>query len=191
MQPTKPPTGPSGKRNGKPSSYVPFAVIAGVLLGAFMIAIVVGLSGDGEQESNEFSALDEFLQPAQRARIKYELDGDTESLRNGGVITLADDLQMEVSLSPYPPTFFDIDIDIRLTTTDGEIVDDATISTIWDMDVMPHGPFTTEFRDIGDGHYSASFDFSMFGAWGLDTHISHPTLDSPDDVSLVIYVWPE
>ncbi len=188
MQPTK----PASRSSSQLRRYLPFVGAAVVLLAAFSIAIFVGGGGGGEGgEVKEVSSLDAFLQPAETARLKYVLDGETESLRNGEVLALSDNLQMEVSLSPYPPTFFDIDIDIRLTTPEGEVVDDATISTIWDMDVMPHGPFSTQFRNIGDGHYSASFDFSMFGAWGINTHISHPTFDSPDDVSLVIYVWPE
>lgn len=187
VQPTKPATRPSGQLG----RYLPFVGAAVVLLAAFSIAMFVGGSGGDDGQVKEVSSLDAFLQPAETARLKYEVDGGTNSLRNGGVLVLSDDLQMEVSLSPYPPTVFDIDIDIRLTTTEGEIVDDATISTVWDMDVMPHGPFSTQFRNSGNGQYSASFDFSMFGAWAIDTHISHPTFDSPDDVSLVVYVWPE
>jgi hypothetical protein len=182
-----PPTEP----NETSRSYVAFVIAVGVLAVVFAISVVVGLGGGSDDAVNDASPIDAFLQPAERARISYELDDNIETLRNGATFTLSDDLQLEVLLSPYPPIWFDIDVDLRLTTTDDEPVDDATISTTWDMDVMPHGPYFTEFVSTGDGQYSATFDYEMFGAWWLDLHISHPTLDSPDEVSLIVYVWPE
>ncbi len=142
------------------------------------------------------SSSSDFLQPAAGSeegpdRIKYLSDDGPRSLANGGVVPLGANLQMGVTVSPYPPNTFDIDLDLYLTTTDGEPVIDADIVAVWDMTVMWHGPFDTPFTSRGDGHYVAPFHFFMFGPWQLVTRISVPDHDLIDDLAIDIYTWPE
>lgn len=138
----------------------------------------------------------DFLQPgaatqAGPVRIKYEGPNGTESLSNGGLIPLGDNLQLGVAVSPYPPTSFDVEVDLHLTTLEGQPVVDADIIAVWDMAIMYHGPFETTFVNLGDGHYKAPFEFFMFGPWELTTHVGSSNYGSPEDVALSIYVWPE
>jgi len=166
--------------------------------------IVVSLIGfavlatDGSESAAapgiEGSSLSAFLQPAEGGRtlrIKYEQNDEIESIRNGGVVPLSDELLLYVSVSPYPPTSFDATVDLHLTTVDGADVDDATVTASWDMAIMYHGPFSTDFVHTGDGHYAAHFDFFMYGPWEITTHITSPTHQTPADLPISIYVWPE
>ncbi|MEE8330329.1 MAG: hypothetical protein V3R84_01000 [Acidimicrobiia bacterium] len=168
------------------------------------VAIVVVLSaigffmlgGDSEPQAVELSTVGDFLQPGASAtagldRLRYEGPNGTTSLANGGVVALTDDLNMQVSLSPYPPTTFDIDIDLFLTNAAGQPIVDASISADWDMILMWHGPFETDFQSLGDGHYAASFDLFMVGPWEVATQVTSPVLDQPVALPLTIYVWPE
>lgn len=123
------------------------------------------------------------------ARIQYALNGGNQvGLDNGGAIPLADDLEMAVTLSPYPPDDFNIDVRFDLTRG-GVPVDNAQIDTVWDMIVMGHGPFDTRIPNVGGSTYEASFYFFMFGPWQLDAVVNVPGRD-PIDFSLDVYVWP-
>lgn len=142
------------------------------------------------------SVSSDFLQPAAGTdqtpgRIKYLSQDGPMSLANGGVVPLAADLQVAVTVSPYPPTSFDLDLDLYLTTTEGEPVLDADIASVWDMTVMWHGPFDTPFTNLGDGHYVAPFHFFMFGPWQMVNRIAVPGHDPIDDLAISIYTWPE
>jgi hypothetical protein len=146
--------------------------------------------------SASLSSSGDFLQPgaatqAGPVRIKYEGPDGIESVANGGLVPLGNDLQLGVSVSPYPPTSFDLDVDLYLTTTEGEPVIDAEVIAVWDMIVMYHGPFETRFTNLGNGHYAAPFEFFMFGPWELATHVTSPSHGSPETIALSIYVWPE
>jgi len=110
---------------------------------------------------------------------------------NGASIALADDLQVAVTVTPFPPTTFDATVDLLLTTADGTPIVDAEVITVWDMAVMWHGPFETRFANLGDGHYLARFDFFMFGPWQLETQVRVPRHAPVDDISISIYTWPE
>lgn len=125
------------------------------------------------------------------ARLKYEGPHGTETLSNGGSIVLADDLILQVVVSPYPPSTFDVDVELRLTDAGGRPIDDATVTADWDMVFMWHGPFPARFDHIGDGRYVASLDLFMFGPWEVVTTVAAPGHEPFDNVSLSIYVWPE
>lgn len=123
------------------------------------------------------------------ARITF-ISEDTGSLRveNGGSVSLAGGYSIRVTVDPYPPSTFKLNIQLEVLK-DGEPVPDATIDTVWDMTVMPHGPFETRFDPAGNGVYSSSFDFFMFGPWFVDASMAAPGLD-PTAFRLQIYVWP-
>lgn len=146
-------------------------------------------------ETFELSS-DEFLQPGANqgpggGRIAYETEGRPVIIDNGGTIPIDDDLEMTLTVSPYPPTTFDLEVDLFLTTVAGEPVSDASVVALWDMMVMEHGPFRTPFTNMGNGHHVASLDFFMFGPWQLTFEVE-PTADGRSEtVNLSIYLWPE
>jgi hypothetical protein len=165
--------------------------------------VAVALSGVGllilEDDSNSEETLSaqsssrEFLEAASPTgvpRIRVRMGGGLTSLQNGGDIAISEAVRMGVTVDPYPPTTFDIDIDLDLTTTDGAPIADASVAIVWDMVIMGHGPFRTEFANTGGGHYQAHLDLFMFGPWELETEIDS-SYDIPDDLSISLYVWPE
>ncbi len=127
---------------------------------------------------------------AEPSRLKYlGADGPVE-IGNGAAIPLGDALVLEVFVSPYPPTEFATDVDFYVTTIDGEPVDDADISIVWDMLFMTHGPFFAAPENIGGGHYLAPLEMFMFGPWELDTTVTAPSTGTSENVTIAIYVWP-
>ncbi len=186
-------------RSGNPR----LRLVAGILIVALSTIgiVMLGLSdstGSAVQAivADESSSLD-FLQPVGGdagggpARLRYATPQGSVAISNGGSVPLTDDLQLEVAVRPYPPTSFDIEVDLRLTTTDGVPVDDADIRASWDMVFMYHGPFETRFDPIGDGYYTASFDFFMFGPWELVTQVNALSHQPPGETAVSVYVWPE
>lgn len=165
--------------------------------------VAVALSGVGllilEDDSNSEETLSaqsssrEFLEAASPTgvpRIRVRMGGVPTSLQNGGDIAISEVVRMGITVDPYPPTTFDIDLDLSLTTADGTPIDDASVAVVWDMVIMGHGPFRTEFANTGGGHYQARLDLFMFGPWELETEIDS-SYDIPDDLSISLYVWPE
>lgn len=124
-------------------------------------------------------------------RIKYQTNDGEVSLSNAGVVALSDELNLTVLVSPYPPSTFDLNVDLYLTDGAGQPVQDATIAVEWDMAFMWHGPFLGRFDAVGDGHYVAQFDLFMFGPWEFVTRVTAPGYVQPEDLSLSIYVWPK
>lgn len=122
-------------------------------------------------------------------RLRY-ISPETGEVRidNGDSVPLGGGLELAVSIAPFPPSDFHVDVGMELTR-DGRPVTDASIDTIWDMIFMNHGPFETEILHFGDGAYRASYDFFMFGPWQLDTTVRVPESD-PIDFAVSVYVWP-
>ena len=115
---------------------------------------------------------------------------DTGSLRveNGGTVALADGYSVGVTIDPYPPATFALDVDLELSR-DGEPLTGAVVETEWDMTLMAHGPFYTTLDTAGDGAFTSSFDFFMFGPWYVDATVTAPGIE-PFEFRLSIYVWP-
>jgi hypothetical protein len=203
-QKTEVPPQSAGTASGPvPTSHSRLRLAAGITIVA-LSAVGMLMLGFGEPTQgsildvavDESSSLD-FLQPVGGdaaggpARLKYQSGDDAGSISNGGIVPVGDGLQMAVTVSPYPPTSFDVVVDLQLTTPDGSPVDDAAIRATWDMIFMYHGPFETEFEAVGDGHYTAPFDFFMFGPWELLTEVDAPSHQPPGELAISIYVWPE
>lgn len=53
-------------------------------------------------------------------RLTYEVNQEQIVIPNHGIVPLTDDLMLEVAVSPYPPTSFDLDVEFLLTTVTGE-----------------------------------------------------------------------
>lgn len=124
------------------------------------------------------------------SRIKVLLDDSPLSVPNGGVISISEDLQLEIFVSPYPPATFDVDVDLFLMSAMEEPVTGAEISVLYDMMFMNHGPFQTAIAEVGGGHYVASYDLYMFGPWVLETYIKAPGGEPSVFLPISIYVWP-
>jgi hypothetical protein len=150
-----------------------------------------GSSLDDLSSSGAFLERDATAQPRGLDRLTYQIGDERVVIPNHGTVPLSDDLVLEVSVSPYPPTSFDLDVEFVLRTVQGGPIADATIDAIWDMTIMHHGPFEAQFKSVGDGRYAAFFDLFMVGPWGLDINLSVPGYQNPDGVTVIIYVWPE
>lgn len=173
---------------GAASAIVIISLAGFVLLRSGEVAAAQSVGGS---TSSDYLTQTAAVVAAGPVRIKYQTPNGQVSLSNGGVVALSDELDLAVSVSPYPPSTFDLDVDLYLTDVTGRPVDDATISVEWDMAFMWHGPFLSEFRGVGAGHYVAPFDLFMFGPWEFVTRVTAPGYDQPDDLSLSIYVWPK
>jgi hypothetical protein len=140
------------------------------------------------------SPIADYLRPGANdtslTRLHYVTAAGPISIENGGVIRLGENLQMAVATSPYPPSTFQMEVDLTLTTLDNQPINDAGVLATWDMSVMWHGPFETQFENRGDGHYVADFDLFMFGPWQLIASFELPGHQAPEPVELSIYVWP-
>lgn len=137
----------------------------------------------------------DFLQPGQDqgdgGRLKLATANGTRSIPNGTVLSLDGDLQMTLTVSPFPPTSFDVNVDMYLTDGSGSPVTNAEINVVWDMIVMWHGPFETGFVNQQNGHYTGSFDMFMFGPWEFVTNVSVPGQTQLEPTTFSIYLWPE
>jgi hypothetical protein len=173
---------------GAASAIVAISLAGFVLLHS---AEVAAAQDGGGSTSNDYLTQGADVVASGPVRIKYEGPDGVVSLPNAGVVALSDELDLAVSVSPYPPTTFNVDVDLYLTDAAGQPVVDATITVEWDMVFMWHGPFLSEFRPVGDGHYVAPFDLFMFGPWEFVTRVTAPGYDQPEDLSLSIYIWPK
>lgn len=106
----------------------------------------------------------------------YLLREEPVPLRNGQAVPLGDGVDAEVFLAPYPPVGLSakVDSDIYLVRDTGEPIPDGAVTVVYDMLTMTHGPFEVAFENLGNGHYLATLDFLMFGAWRLDFTIETP-----------------
>lgn len=167
----------------------------GFVVAVSAVGFLMMLGYDTAATAFESSSSD-YLQPgspsgAVSARLHYETAEGPIALANGESVAIDGGLVVAATVSPYPPTSFDATVDLLVTTADGTPVTDATVSTVWDMVVMWHGPFTTDFTNLGEGHYSADFDLFMFGPWQLATQIESLDAAKTGEIVLSIYVWPE
>lgn len=115
-------------------------------------------------------------------------DGESFRVQNGGTVGLAGGYEVTVTVDPFPPSTFAIDVELELAR-DGEPVTDATFDTVWDMTLMTHGPFDTRLDSPAPGTYATGYHFFMFGPWYVDTTVTVPGAD-PIEFRLSIYVWP-
>jgi hypothetical protein len=145
----------------------------------------------GRSSIDDYLIQDAAVAKAEPSRIKYLTPDREVPINNGGTVALSEELNLTVSVRPYPPTTFNIDVDLLLTDASGAPVDGATVTSEWDMVFMWHGPFDAEFQPLGDGRYTAAFHFFMVGPWKLVTRVTAPGYQEPDPLSLFIYIWPE
>lgn len=172
------------------------AIVFVSTIGFLMLLLTEDLAASGSS-LGDLSSSGDFLERDAAAELRgldrliYQIGDERVVIPNHGTIPLGDELLLEVEVSPYPPTSFDLDVRFFFSTVDGEPITDAEIGTIWDMTLMYHGPFETQFTNAGGGHYAAFFDLFMVGPWGLELDIAVPTYHDIKSVSLIIYVWPE
>jgi hypothetical protein len=85
--------------------------------------------------------------------------------KNGATLRVGD-LDVAVSVSPYPPPRT-ANIDFGLSR-DGRPIEDANVTLSYDMRTMEHGPFTLLAIPSGPGHYVVPVTFEMDGEFYLN-----------------------
>lgn len=151
---------------------------------------VIDASGGGEPITIE-DALTPRSSDVAESRITWlRADGRVIQVPNGGSIDLGDGLQVAVTVAPYPPINFDpATVDFALTWND-QPIEGATMSILYDMRFMEHGPFAI-VPDPGGamGTFTSQYQFFMFGPWQIDAVVVLPGGRSIP-FSISIYVWP-
>lgn len=101
------------------------------------------------------------------------LDGEPTPIENGESVQLSDELAVQITVDPYPPSGLSAQVvlDLYLYDPAGEPVRDAAIEIFYDMLSMPHGPFQPAVREQERGHYLTSLDLIMFGNWAMEIEI--------------------
>jgi hypothetical protein len=133
---------------------------------------------------------EDFLSPATErqtdAWIGY-VDGDqVVRIGDGGSIPVGD-LDIEFHVVPFPPTEFDVSVELLVTGPGGKPAE-VDIEAWYDMVFMTHGQPIAEVEALGGGRYRMPLDLFMFGPWVVKTTIRSEGSD--DELPLVIYVWP-
>lgn len=158
-----------------------------------LVGSAVSPAEEAPGEGSEIDSSEAALIPARPSpdsRVSYLSDGHEVPIANGGVVPLGPDHQIEVFVAPFPPTDFDVDVDLYLTTSSGVPVPDAEVRVSYDMVFMRHGPYEMVMEDIGGGHYVGSLDMVMFGSWELLTEFTVPDSDDVLELAVTMYVWP-
>lgn len=89
---------------------------------------------------------------------------DWKFIKNGGRVNLPNGLSAELFLDPYPSTRLTAMLDVYLTRR-GQPVSNASVSAAYDMKGMAHGPFNSQAKNLGNGHYLFNMDYIEFGSW--------------------------
>lgn len=172
-------------------------VISAIVVASLAGFVMMGMAEAEAPRAGEAFTTAEFLTQSEEAsalnsaRIKYQPPDGPRPLVNGESVAISKDLLLAVSVNPYPPSQFDVDIDLLLTDAAGQPVENASIRTDVDMALMGHGPFSSDFVSAGNGRFNASFDLFMFGPWEFVMNVTAPGHDQPDNLTMSVYVWPE
>lgn len=182
------------KRGGLRNAVAALIVLVSAA-GFLMLFLAEDLAASGSSladlsSSGDYLLREEGLSRVELDRLRYRVDDEPITIPNHGVVQLGDGHQLQVSVSPYPPTSLDLDVDLLLTTLSGEPVAGAAVAAVWDMTIMAHGPFHTDFGEVESGHYAAPFDLFMVGPWQLDLAIQIPGSVPDESITLYVYVWP-
>lgn len=133
---------------------------------------------------------EDFLHPAGEQRIGAWIgyvEGDqVVRIGNGGSVPLGD-LDIGFHVSPFPPTAFDVAVELDVTGPGGEPAD-VNIEAWYDMVFMTHGQPIAEVEPLGGGKYRMPLNLFMFGPWVVKATITGEGITT--DVPLIIYVWP-
>ena len=118
------------------------------------------------------------------------LDGEPTPIENGESVQLTDELAVQITVDPYPPSGLSAQVvlDLYLYDPAGEPVHDAAIQIFYDMLSMPHGPFQPASREQESGHYLTYLDLIMFGNWGMEIEILEPNGTAPIRLRIVVVV---
>ena len=118
------------------------------------------------------------------------LDDGNIPIENGDSHQLSNELEVQITVDPYPPIGLSahLVLDLYLTNRFGTPIKDADISLRYDMFDMTHGPFEPLMINRGNGHYLASLDLIMFGAWGIETSIRTSIQSEPFQLKNAIIV---
>ncbi len=100
----------------------------------------------------------------------------------------AGELQVQVGISPDPPTTGDNHLLVAIRDAQGSPVDGASIDFVYDMPAMGSMPRMTgggEVQSKGGGKYDVTYPLSMLGDWTLTVHIQAPG-HSPAEIRMKV-----
>lgn len=100
--------------------------------------------------------------------------GTATELPKNVATQIVGDLNVTITLSPYPPVSFQKgDFDVLLTDTKGQPIADATVTLNLTMPGMWMPPNQPQAQYVGDGKYHASAFYTMRGLWQIEVIITH------------------
>lgn len=113
-------------------------------------------------------------------------------VENGEQVELSEDLDLQITVDPYPPHGLSAHavVDLHLTRPGGRPVDNAQIEVRYDMFTMVHGPFEPQIIARDDGHYLFSLEMIMYGAWELNTAIRVPNDPTTHQLTIAVILTP-
>lgn len=118
--------------------------------------------------------------------------GEPIPIDNGGQVDLSEELNLKITVDPYPPQGLSAHavVDLLLTRSDGQPVSDARIEVRYDMFSMVHGPFEPQVIARQDGHYLFPLEMIMQGAWELNVAVRTPGGAAPHELTIAVILTP-
>jgi hypothetical protein len=165
------------------------AVLAGACAAEESAASKIGISPEAFTQIIEGE--EDFLSPATERKVEAWIgyvDGDrVVRIGNGGNVPLGS-MDVAFTISPFPPTQFDVEVDLVFTGPDG-MPADVTVEAWYDMVFMTHGQPIADVERVGSGRFRLPLDLFMFGPWVVKATVGSPA--GASDLPLIIYVWPK
>lgn len=120
------------------------------------------------------------------------LNEQPRPIENGERVELSEELNLQITVDPYPPRGLSAHavVDLHLTRSDGQAVDNAEIDVVYDMFSMVHGPFDPPIIERTDGHYLFPLEMIMYGAWELNTAIRAPGQPAVHELTIAVILTP-
>lgn len=139
-----------------------------------VVALSVALAACAPSKTTESpSAGPANEDPFKRAALWVVEDEKARPFENGTALNLGD-VDVEVFLSPYPPTREgSIDLFV-IERPSGAPIEGGDVRIVFDM-YMPHGVIKAEALPMGGGHYLVPYKLVMPGEWRMDFTITTGT----------------
>ena len=141
-----------------------------VVLGFIAMSIMhrIHMSSQSQQAAGGLVAVS-----ANGAPIPLAVNAAATQLPENMAMQQAGDMNVAISLNPYPPTGFNpADFEVTLTDANGQVINDATVSLDLTMPTMWMPPNQFSLTSVSDGKYSATGQFTMRGPWRIEVIIT-------------------
>ncbi len=119
-------------------------------------------------------------------RLRLVEGGERRALENGATVTLGNDLQARLFVTPFPPTLRGgLDIDLSGGSR-GVSLDAATVTYALAAANMDHGTQRGAAEDLGNGRYHVPLDLVMYGDWLVTIAVQTPGATGTFQLQLAI-----